>query len=141
MQTVAQLLEAMRIAARSASKSEFDRLERELLSRFEGGFEGMPAEIYSRYLEVDRAWPAVPFPQQEQAAGGQEDGARPRPPLGPAVELTVELPEELVSWLAELGDESGCNRSEVLSECLETLRGDDRLASTLQEHLAARHRR
>jgi hypothetical protein len=141
VQTVSQLLEAMGVAARSARKSEFDRLERELLSRFEGGFEGIPAEIYSRYLEVDRAWPAVPFPPQERADEGPEEAARPRPPVGPAVELTVELPEELVCWLAELGDESGCNRSEVLSECLQTLRWDERLASTLRDRLAARHRR
>lgn len=141
MQTVAQLLEAMDVAARSARKSEFDRLERELLNRFEGGFDGMPAEIYSRYLEVDRAWPAVPVPPEERADGGPEDAARSRPPVGPAVELTVELPEELVSWLAELGDETGCNRSEVVSECLQTLRWDERLVSTLRECLGARRRR
>jgi hypothetical protein len=140
VQTVSQLLEAMGVAARSARKSEFDRLERELLSRFEGGFEGMPDEIYSRYLEVDRAWPAVPFPREEHADGDPEDGARPRPPVGPAVELNVELPEELVSWLAELGDASGRNRSEVLSECLQTLRWNERLVATLQERLAARRR-
>lgn len=140
MQTVSQLLHAMNAAARADRKSEFDELERELLSRFEGGFEGMPVEIYERYLEVDRAWPAVPVPPQPAADGGLEHEIRPRPPLGAPTPVTVELPEELVSWLAELGDRSGRNRSEVLSECLQTLRSNEQLAAAVQKQLALRRR-
>ena len=139
MRTVSQLLEAMDAAARSDQKDEFDGLELELLSRFEGGFDGMPADIYDRYLEVDRAWPAVPPPPSSSAGGAQRE--TPSAPVGPPIELTAELPEELVSWIAELGDRSGCNRSEVLSECLQTLRRSRRLEAELEKRLAAKRPR
>jgi metal-responsive CopG/Arc/MetJ family transcriptional regulator len=61
--------------------------------------------------------------------------------VGASIEFTVELPEELVSWIAALGDRTGCSRSEVLSECLQSLRGDRRLASALENRLAAKRPR
>lgn len=139
MQTISQLLEAMHSAARGNRKDEFDRLEAELLSRFEGGFEGMPDAVYERYLEVDRAWPVIP--QEVEPSAGVAPGEASQPPVGPPVALQVELPEELVSWIAELGDQSGCGRSEVLTECLQTLRSDRRIAAALAARLAARYPR
>jgi hypothetical protein len=139
VQTVSQLLEAMDVAARANRKEEFDRLELELLSRFEEGFDGMPADVYERYLEVDRAWPVVP-PSPDSSADRAADGAGSAP-VGPPTQVTAELPEELVSWIAELGDSSGCNRSEVLTECLQTLRGSPRMEDELVRRLAARRPR
>ena len=57
---VRRVLAALADAARDDRKEEFDRLERELLSNFEGGFDGMPEPIYESYLAIDRLWPVVP---------------------------------------------------------------------------------
>jgi len=56
---IRELLEALANAARDGRKSEFDRLERELLTSFAGSFDAMPVDVYEQYVEIDRLWPAV----------------------------------------------------------------------------------
>ena len=121
MASVDDLFASLQQAARANQRDEFDRHEAELLSLY-GGFQGMPREIYDRYLEVDRCWPAT-LPLSDDDATNHV--AR--------LPLHARIPDELISWLQELGAETGRNRSDVLTTCLETIRGD----SELREGVAA----
>jgi uncharacterized Zn finger protein len=121
MASIDDLFAALRRAALANQRDEFDRHEGELLARF-GGFQEMPREIYDRYLEVDRAWPATLSHLDDDTSSHV---AR--------LPLHARLPDELISWLQELGAETERNRSDVLATCLETIRGD----ATLRESVAA----
>ncbi len=125
MATVPELLEALTRAASANRKDEFDRLERELLAQFEGSFDGMPEEVYQRYLEVDRHWPVVPPTRRS----GGSDRRRER------VTLEVRLPVEVEAWLREVGAECDRSRSAVVAECLDLIRGDERLAASVRNRL------
>ena len=120
MASIDDLFAALQQAAQANQRDEFDRHEAELLSHF-GGFQGMPREIYDRYLEVDRAWPAT-LPHLEDDASNHVS----------RLPLHARLPDELISWLQELGAETERNRSDVLATCLETIRND----ATLREVVA-----
>jgi hypothetical protein len=112
MASIDELLSALERAARANQRDDFDRHEAELLSRF-GGFQGMPREIYQQYVEVDRAWPASLYRSEEEASSHI---AR--------LPLHARVPDELISWLQELGAQTGCNRSDVVTSCLEIIRSD-----------------
>jgi hypothetical protein len=115
MASVDELLAALKSAARANHRDDFDRHEADLLGRF-GGFQGMPREIYQRYVEVDRAWPATLYRSEEEASSRI---AR--------LPLHARVPDDLISWLQELGAQTGCNRSDVLTCCLEIIRTDENL--------------
>jgi hypothetical protein len=112
MASIDDLFAALQRAAEANQRDEFDRHEAELLSHF-GGFQGMPREIYDRYLEVDRAWPAT-------LAHPDDDTSNHVARLP----LHARLPDELIHWLQELGADTERNRSDVLATCLETIRDD-----------------
>ena len=59
MPNLDKLFSAMAEAVAANDQNRFDALERDLLGHFEGSFSGMPREIYDRYLEIDRGWPAA----------------------------------------------------------------------------------
>ena len=124
MASIDELLEALERAARANQRDEFDRHEAELLSRF-GGFHGMPREIYQRYVEVDRAWPA-----SLSSRDGTSSNHITR------IALHTRLPDELVTWLQELGAETGRNRSDVVTACLEAVQGDESLRDAVAKTLS-----
>jgi hypothetical protein len=128
--TLDELLDALFEAAKDNHQAEFDRLERDLLNRFEGGFAGMPGEFYQRYLEVDKAWPvqtdSVAVPESRSNA------------LGPRLLINTRVPEELLEWLIALGAETGRTRSDVLSECLNAIRFEPELEAKVRTTLASR---
>lgn len=123
MASVDELLAALDRAARGNHRDEFDRNEAELLNRF-GGFHGMPREIYDRYVEVDRAWPAS-LASIEEAASRHVT----------RLPLHVRVPDEIIGWLQEFGAETGHNRSDVLTACLEIIRKDDSLREAVVKML------
>lgn len=104
---VDDLLAALCDAARANEKTEFDRLERELLDRFGGSFDGMPADVYQQYLDVDRHWPIA------------VDGAGSR---GRTLEIRLPLRTQL--WVEELAAVTDRSLSAVLAECLDAVRSD-----------------
>ncbi len=118
MARVDDLLAGLADAARANEKAEFDRLERELLAHFEGGFDGMPEDVYQRYLDVDRHWPiAVDRP-----------GSR-----GRTLEIRLPLREQL--WLEELAAATDRGLSAVIAGCLEAVRSDTELEGNLRTRL------
>jgi predicted DNA-binding protein len=121
MSEVGDLLEAMASAAQRNEKSEFDGLERELFARYSGGFQGMPEEIYQRYLEVDRHWPIA----VEPAEGGS--------PRRRTVQIRLPALEE--AWLQERAIETDRSLSAVIAECIEAVRNDPDLAAEVRERL------
>ncbi len=121
MATVDLLLAALADAARHNEKDEFDRLERELLAHFEGGFEGMPPELYQRYLDVDRHWPI--------AVDSAARGPRPRRTL------QVRIPAADDAWLKDLAIATDRSLSAVLTECLGIVRHDAALERSVRERL------
>lgn len=112
MASIDDLLAALDRAARANQRDEFDRYESDLLSRF-GGFNAMPREIYERYLEIDRAWPA----SLSTSLGTASSHITTLP-------IHARVPDDLISWLHELGAETGHNRSDVLTACLQAVRDD-----------------
>jgi len=127
VKTIERLLEALAEAARNDRKSEFDQLERDLLTLFEGSFDAMPRDVYEQYLEVDRLWPLVVAP----ADGG--DAAEPA--AGRRHAVSVSLSTEDAVWLRQLGDEADRSLSAVLSACLERIRSDDALRDEIARQL------
>ena len=125
MATIDDLMAALDRAARANQRDEFDRHEADLLSRF-GGFQGMPREIYERYLEVDRAWPA-----SLSAAPDTVSNHTTKLPLH------ARVPDDLISWLHELGAETGHNRSDVLTACLQVVRDDEGMREIVAKALRA----
>ena len=123
-----ELFDALDQAAKANQQQEFDRLERDLLDRFDGGFAGMPRDVYQRYLEVDRSWPL-----STQASPVRGDAAVQA--QGPRLLVHARLPEECLEWLAALGGETGRSRSEVLTECLYALRSEPGLEDKLRRVL------
>jgi hypothetical protein len=118
--SVDQLLAAMADAARRNEKGEFDRLERKLLDGFDGGFDGMPEEIYRRYLDVDRHWPIAVVPAS--------DGPTRRT-------LQIRLGAEEEAWLQELAVESDRSLSAVVAECVDAVRADSGLTDEVRGRL------
>ena len=121
MPTVDDLLARLAEAARANQKEEFDRLERELLARYDGGFDRMPKAIYQRYLDIDRDWPiAVDGPGTDS--------------LGRTLE--VRLPAGDLAWLEELATRTDRSLSAVVAGCVEAVREDsaveDRVRGTLE---------
>jgi hypothetical protein len=109
MASVDELLEAMANAARRNEKSEFDQLERQLLDGFEGAFEGMPEEVYQRYLDVDRHWPIAVEPTSDRPARRT---------------LQIRLAAEEEAWLQEVAVAADRSLSAVVAECIESVRHD-----------------
>jgi hypothetical protein len=132
MATPEELLDALLEAARENHQVEFDRLERDLLNRFEGGFAGMPRELYQRYLEVDRAWPVKNPGAVEAEARGLATS-----PLGPRLLVNTRIPEELLEWVVKLGIDTGRTRSDVLTECLAIIRRQPGLESQVRSALVS----
>jgi hypothetical protein len=128
--TPEELLDALNEAAKANQQLEFDRLERDLLNGFEGGFAGMPRELYERYLEVDRAWPV----QTDVGPAGGESAPSGR--LGPRLLVNARIPDQLLEWLVVVGAETGRSRSDVLTECLNAIRSDPELEGQLRRALA-----
>ncbi len=125
MASIDELLAALHRAAKTNHRDEFDRHEADLLARF-GGFQGMPREVYDRYLEVDRAWPASLTPTKEDPSSHV-----------PRLPLHVRVPDDVFAWLQELGAETGRNRPDVLTACLESIRDDPQLRKSVIEALRA----
>ncbi len=123
MARVDHLLAELADAARDNEKAEFDRLERELLGHFDGGFDGMPEEVYQRYLDVDRHWPIAV----------DSSGSR-----GRTLEIRLPLREQL--WLEELSAVTDRSLSAVIAACLEAVRADTPLEGDVRTRLErARH--
>ena len=123
MASTDELLAALDRAARANQRDQFDRHEAELLSRF-GGFQGMPREVYQKYVEVDRSWPATLVSSEEDPSSHVT-----------RLPLHARVPDDLISWLQELGAETGRNRSDVLTICLETIRDDESLRESVAKML------
>ena len=124
MANIDELLEALEKAARANHRDEFDRHEAKLLSHF-GGFHGMPRDVYQRYVEVDHAWPA--------SLSSAEDGSSHHVTRLP---LHTRVPDELISWLQELGAETGRNRADVVTACLKAVQGDRSLRDAVVKALS-----
>ncbi len=129
MTVVSQLLASLAASARANSRSEFDRIERELLSHFEGTLEGMPAAVYDEYLAVDRLWPVI--------RSGDESDPSPAE-TSSRLTLSIRLSIEAERWLREIGNETDRSPSAVIGECLERIRTDETLQSAVTEALRAR---
>jgi hypothetical protein len=126
MPTVDDLLESLAGAARENQKAEFDRLERELLAHYEGGFDGMPEDVYQRYLDVDRHWPI--------AVDGK--GA---PSRGRTLEILLPVRDQL--WLEELAAATDRSLSAVVSHCLASVRADPETDTKVREALERERQR
>ena len=126
------LFEKMAVAVSGNDHERFDELERQLLDRFEGGFSGMPQEIYDRYLELDRSWAVRPTQSARRHASG---GATPSSELGPRTPLTARLPEVLTSWLREVATTTGSSRSDVLAVCLQLIRTNPAIEKAVIDEL------
>jgi hypothetical protein len=124
MARVDELLAGLADAARNNEKAEFDRLERELLDHFAGGFDGMPEVVYQRYLDVDRHWPIAV----------RSSGSR-----GRTLEIRLPLREQL--WLEELVAVTDRSLSAVIAECLEAVRADSQLEGDVRTRLERARRR
>jgi predicted transcriptional regulator len=118
---VDQLLATLAEAARCNDKAEFDRLERELLSRFDGGFDSMPEDLYQRYLDVDRHWPIAVVPA---------DGASARRRT-----LQIRLAGEEEAWIQELAVATDRSLSAVIAECIDAVRSDESQVAEVRERL------
>jgi hypothetical protein len=127
--TIEGLLEALASAARNDRKAEFDRLERELLTRFDGSFDAMPPEIYQQYLTIDRLWPVVATSPEGFPVGGDSAGPRRNP-------LHVSVTPQEEAWLRQLGVSADRSPSAVLSACLSVIREDDELQAAVARRLA-----
>jgi hypothetical protein len=125
MASIDELFAALQRAAQANQRDEFDRHEAELLSHF-GGFQGMPRDVYERYLGVDRCWPVATSPADEDASSHV---AR--------LPLHARVSDELISWLQEFGAETERNRSDVLTVCLELIRDDPELRESVAALLRA----
>ena len=129
MTVVSQLLAALADAARSNARTEFDRIELELLSHFGGTLEGMPATVYDEYLAVDRLWPVV-----RSNVGPDPNQAETPSRLTLAVRLSVDDER----WLREIGTETDRSPSAVIAECLDRIRADSTLQAAVMQALRAR---
>ena len=130
MPDVSNLLEALAEAARTNRKDEFDRLERELLSKFEGGFDGLPEPVHQSYLEIDRLWPVVPGDFDGDSSSVATDRRR-------VVRVNLTAADE--AWLRHAGSEADRSVSAVLSICLRLIREDADLGNRVVELLRDRH--
>ena len=130
MPDVSNLLEALAEAARTNRKDEFDRLERELLSNFERGFDGMPEPVHQSYLEIDRLWPVVPGDFDRDSSSVATDRRR-------VVRVNLTAADE--AWLRHAGSEADRSVSAVLSICLRLIREDADLGTRVVELLRDRH--
>ncbi len=120
MPEIDDLLARMADAAQRNEKAEFDRLERELLANFEGGFEGMPEELYQRYLDVDRHWPIAVEPSSDRP------GRRT---------LQIRLGSLQEGWLQELAIATDRSLSAAVAECVEAIRTDEESAREVRARL------
>jgi hypothetical protein len=118
MAHIEDLLAGLEAAARANEKAEFDRLERELLAHFERGFDGMPADVYQQYVDVDRHWPVA------------VDNPRAR---GRTLAIRLPLGDQL--WLEELATATDRSLSSVISECLQAIRSSTRLKIDIRAQL------
>ena len=118
MARVDDLLLALREAARANEKDRFDGLEHELLALFDGGFDGMPEEVYEQYLAVDRLWPIAL----------DESGTRGRT-------LEIRLPVRNQLWLEKLAARTDRSLSAVIAECLDTVRTHSELEDLTRARL------
>ena len=121
MSRVDDLLVALTEAAGNNEKDEFDRLERELLSHFEGSFESMPEATYRRYLDVDRHWPIAVEP-----AGI---------PAGRRRTLQIRLANQEEAWLQDLAVATDRSLSAVIAECIDDVRQDESRTTAVRERL------
>jgi predicted transcriptional regulator len=134
------LFVAMAEAVSANDQDRFDALERDLLAHFDGSFSGMPSEMYERYLEVDRGWPAAVQPGSASAGAGRARGnskASSRRALGPRTSISVRLPEAHVEWLTELAAASSASRSGVLTACLSIICENPAVVAAVQSELRA----
>ena len=118
---VDQLLAEMADAARHNQKARFDQLERSLMEHFDGGFDGMPEEIYQRYLDVDRHWPIAVEP-----TGGD--------PARRTLQIRLGTSEE--AWLQDLAAATDRSLSAVVAECVEAVRSDADRTAEVRSRLA-----
>lgn len=118
MSRVDQLLAELADAARANEKADFDRLERELLSHFQGSFDGMPPAVYQRYLDVDRHWPI--------AVDGDDSRGR-------TLEIRLPLSDQL--WLEGLAASADRSLSAAIAECLEVVRSDPAVETGVRSRL------
>ena len=116
-----ELLGALADAARRNEKEAFDRIERQLLDRFDGRLESMPAELYERYLDVDRLWPIAVEPASEAPALRRT--------------LQVRLGAEEETWLQDLAVETDRALSAVVAECIDSVRRDPERTAEVRERL------
>ena len=119
---ITELLEGLANAARNDRKAEFDRLERELLTNFDGSFDAMPPDVYQQYLAVDRLWPVI-SPSAETALHSARNALR------------VNLPAGDETWLRQLGADVDRSLSAVLAACLAVIREDERLRAAVERRL------
>jgi hypothetical protein len=125
---IAELLEALADAARDDRKSDFDRLERELLTSFDGSFDSMPPAVYAKYLEVDRLWPVVsPSADGEESSGDLANSRRRA--------LRVSLSARDEAWLRQFGAATDRSLSAVLAACLAEIQANPDLADAVQRRL------
>lgn len=129
METIARLLAALAEAARHDHKSEFDRLERELLTNFDGSFDAMPRDVYEQYLEVDRLWPVVLPPTTGDDASF--DAARELH----AVQVGLSAYDD--AFLRQLGTEVDRSTSAVLAACVDLIRAEPALRQAVVQRLRA----
>lgn len=130
MTEIDRLLEALADTARSNSKDDFDRVERELLSHFGGALDSMPREVYDRYLEIDRLWPVAP-------TGGLEAEPEADASAESRATLNLRLPTEDERFIRRLGTEVDRSASAVVAACLRIVRGDPTLGATVRAALRA----
>lgn len=133
MQGVEELFSAMAEAVAANDHERFDVLERKLLNHFDGGFSGMPRDVYQRYVEIDRRWPATPTsaPRQPAHRGESVD-------LGPRTAIHMKLPEVLIDWLGDIAASYSANRSDVVTACLRVVRENPAVDAAVREQLRTR---
>jgi hypothetical protein len=136
MKSIEELLTDMTVAVAANDHPGFDGLERELLARFSNGFAGMPKDVYERYLQVDRGWPAVAPPRVANREA--ESDARAELDLGPDTPFQAKLPQRLYDWLTEICQTTGANRSNVLQACVLVIRENPAIERAVIERASPR---
>lgn len=121
MAEVDDLLAALADAARRNEKADFDRVERELLSHFDGRLESMPEDVYERYLDVDRHWPIAVEPADDVTAARRT--------------LQIRLGAEEEAWLQDVASETDRSLSAVVAECVDAVRRDPTRVAELRGRL------
>ena len=125
MASIDELLVALVDAAQRNEKEEFDRIERDLLALFDGSFDGMPEDVYQRYLDVDRHWPISVDPLS--VGRGRRT-------------LQVRLLAIEEAWIQDLAVATDRSPSAVLTACIDTVRRSQELEAQVREQLERERR-